>query len=446
MKSYSQKVLSCVKESPGIAEILIGKKILGQLPNILKRNFSSKSVFILADQNTWQVAGFKSFEHLSNKSFKVSYEILDSKPEPSVELAQTVMSKITFGNCILLAIGSGVINDLGRYIAFDLELDYACIATAASMDGYASAGSPLSINGFKKTINCKPAKVILADLDLIASAPQEMVSAGYADIAGKIPAGADWILSDRLGIEPVNEVVWSLVHDGLKDWLPTVQLTNVSNLDSLDELFARLTMIGLAMEKHGSSRPASGADHQIAHIWEMEGLKYNGQKVSHGHCVAIGCLIILKLYEWLCEQKLEKLQIKDITKSYPSMDDKKIKIKKCFGSTELMNKAVLESTQKHLEQYELEKRLFHLVNKWREIRESLKLHLVSFSEMKTWLANVNAPSKPSEIGLSEIELKATVRKALWIRSRYTILDILFETGLLDDAIEQALSSPEIEYA
>ena len=66
--------------------------------------------------------------------------------------------------------------------------------------------------------------------------------------------------------------------------------------------------------------------------------------------------------------------------------------------------------------------------------------------MKTWLANVNAPSKPSEIGLSEIELKATVRKALWIRSRYTILDILFETGLLDDAIEQALSSPEIEYA
>ena len=125
MKSYSKKVLSCVKESPGIAEILIGKKILGQLPNILKRNFSSKSVFILADQNTWQVAGFKSFEHLSNKSFKVSYEILDSKPEPSVELAQTVMSKITFGNCILLAIGSGVINDLGRYIAFDLELDYA---------------------------------------------------------------------------------------------------------------------------------------------------------------------------------------------------------------------------------------------------------------------------------------------------------------------------------
>ena len=110
------------------------------------------------------------------------------------------MSKITFGNCILLAIGSGVINELGRYIAFDLKLDYACIATAASMDGYASAGSPLSINGFKKTINCKPAKVILADLDLIASAPQEMVSAGYADIAGKIPAGADWIY----------QIVWEL--------------------------------------------------------------------------------------------------------------------------------------------------------------------------------------------------------------------------------------------
>ena len=178
----------------------------------------------------------------------------------------------------------------------------------------------------------------------------------------------------------------------------------------------------------------------------MEGLKYNGEKVSHGHCVAIGCLIVLKLYEWLCKQKLERLQINDITKSYPSMDDKKIKIERCFGPTELMNKAVMESKQKHLEQYELEKRLFHLVNNWPKIRESLKLHLISFGDMKTWLANVNAPSKPSEIGLSEIELKATVRKALWIRSRYTILDILFEMDLLEDAIEQALSSPEIEYA
>ena len=118
-----------------------------------------------------------------------------------------------------VVVGSGVMNDLVKYAAFGLGIPYMCVATAASMDGYTSAGAPLSERGFKKTIRCLPARVLLADLDVIASAPPEMTGWGYGDLAGKIPAGGDWIIADALGVEPIDAVAWPMVQDGLQGWL-----------------------------------------------------------------------------------------------------------------------------------------------------------------------------------------------------------------------------------
>ncbi len=163
-------------------------------------------------------------------------------------------------------------NDLVKYAAFHLNRPYLCVATAASMDGYTSAGSPLSEKGFKKTLQCRPAKVVLADLDIIAAAPAAMTGWGYGDLAGKVPAGADWIIADALGIEPVDDIAWPMVQGNLRRWLGDPAAIASGDRRAMEGLFAGLTLVGLAMEAHGSSRPASGADHQVAHLWEMEDL------------------------------------------------------------------------------------------------------------------------------------------------------------------------------
>ena len=83
-------------------------------------------------------------------------------------------------------------------------LPYVSVATAASMDGYAASGAAMLDGGFKRTLACAPPIAIVADLDVIAKAPPRMAAWGYGDLAGKLIAGADWILADAAGEDPLD--------------------------------------------------------------------------------------------------------------------------------------------------------------------------------------------------------------------------------------------------
>ena len=57
-----------------------------------------------------------------------------------------------------------------------------------------------------------------------AAAPAGMNASGYADLLAKLTAGADWIVADALGIEPIDPPSWQMVQANLRDWLsdPTI--------------------------------------------------------------------------------------------------------------------------------------------------------------------------------------------------------------------------------
>ena len=175
-----------------------------------------------------------------------------------MELAETLRAVLASGPVTPVAIGSGVMNDLVKYAAFQLDRPYLCVATAASMDGYTSAGSPLSDRGFKKTIQCRPARAVLGDLDVITSAPAAMTGWGYGDLAGKVPAGGDWIIADALGIEPIDDVAWP--HGAGQPARLAGRPGRIAAGDpaAVEGLFAGLTLVGLAMELHGIVAPRLG--------------------------------------------------------------------------------------------------------------------------------------------------------------------------------------------
>ena len=231
-------------------------------------------------------------------------------------------------------------NDLVKYAAFQQHLPYCVVATAASMDGYASAGAPLSKDGFKITIPVRCPRAIIADLDVIASAPAEMAGWGYGDLAGKVPAGADWIIADALGIEPIDHDVWSLVQDNLRDSLCDPTAVRQGEFGAIAKLFCGLTITGLAMEFHGTSRPASGADHQIAHLWEMQGLSFKGERVSHGACVSVGTVTVLALYEWLLTQDLARLDVESIVARAPNLDERFAEINRRITNPKIAERAL----------------------------------------------------------------------------------------------------------
>ena len=428
---------AAVARSASIAEVLIAAGAVLQAGSLYTRVFGAGSACLIADENTWRAAGSTVEAALQLQGIVTRRHILPAKPrpKPTVELATDIASVLARDSATPVAIGSGVINDLVKYAAFTLHRPYMCVATAASMDGYTSAGAPLSDKGFKKTIATRPARAVLADLDVIAAAPPEMLGWGYGDLAGKVPAGGDWIIADALGIEPLDDVAWPMVQNGLAGWLSAPERLAQGDRAALDGLFAGLTLIGLAMEAHGSSRPASGADHQIAHIWEMEDLCQNGESVSHGACVSVGCVAVLRLYDWLLAQDLTRLDVARIIANAPNPTKQAGIIREAFGMGEIAERAVVETRAKAVSPEAHLARLKVLAEIWPNLATRLRSRLMPAQDMVQRLQAIGAPASASDIGVSRAHLRATISKARYLRDRYTVLDLLDETGLLSKAID-----------
>lgn len=417
-----------VARSKALAEVVVAEGALEGVAAAHARHFGGAPAVVVADANTFEAAGRRVAEALG-----ASVHLLETpaRPKPTVEAGRAIAEAM--GGAVPVAVGSGVINDLTKFAAHALGRRYLCVPTAASMDGYASAGAPLSEGGFKKTIPCRAPLAIVADLSVIAAAPARMSGWGYGDLAGKAPAGGDWIVADALGVEPIDEAAWPMVQGGLAGWLASPEAVRGGDPAALAGLFDGLTLSGLAMEAHGTSRPASGADHQIAHVWEMEGLSLGGEPVAHGACVSVGCLAALALFDWVLERDLARLDAAAIAAAAPSLEDELAAVDAAFAPR-IAARARDETRAKHLPRPDHEARLRRLAEVWPALRERLAAHLPRAARMRAALAAAGAPTTSEEIGVDAARLAATVRASRHIRSRYTVLDLLAECGLLEAAI------------
>ncbi len=435
----AELIRQAVARSANVAEVLIAPGALAEAGAVYLRRFGPGDACLIADENTWAAAGGAIARSLQAAGIATRTHILPARPrpKPTVELAVALREVLEEDDAIPVAIGSGVINDVVKHAAFALGRDYLCVATAASMDGYTSAGAPLSEKGFKKTIACRPAKALLADLDVIAAAPPEMTGWGYGDLAGKVPAGGDWMIADALAIEPIDDVAWPMVQDGLEGWLSAPERIAAGDPDAVEGLFLGLTLVGLAMEAHGSSRPASGADHQIAHLWEMDDLHHKGERVSHGACVAVGTIAALRMYDWLLSR--DQLGIDPSRLSGVSLVAKEAEIRRLFGAGEVADRAMAETRLKHVEGQELSARLSRAGEIWPALSARLRARLWSAEDMTAHLSLAGAPARAADIGVGDRYLYESILKARFLRSRYTVLDLLDECGLLEQAALAAIA-------
>jgi glycerol-1-phosphate dehydrogenase [NAD(P)+] len=440
ISSSRTRLTEAVRNSDAVAEVRVGRGLLADLPHFLRTHGADGSVCLFADANTWRAAGEQAHEILRGAGWQSEPFILPGRPRvgPDRRTGDELRAFLAGRDHFLVAVGSGVLNDLAKYAAFQLERPYVVVATAASMDGYTSAGSPLSEDGFKITLPCRPARAVLGDLGILAEAPAEMNGWGFGDLAGKLPAGADWILADALGIEPVDPVAWALVQEDLPQQLSRPAEVAAGNPSAVEELFCGLNLVGLAMERHGSSRPASGADHQIAHLWEMEGLSLNGEKVSHGACVSVATVAMLRLYRWWLRQDLR--DVVDGVKSAPptSRERELALLHSLLPDPAIASRAEREFAPKLLSPAERTQRLVRLQQEGVALQEKVRDQLDRIPDLAERLAQAGAPFHPSQIGIDGERLRHTVRAARFLRSRYTLLDLLAEMGQLDRAIDASL--------
>jgi len=268
-----------------------------------------------------------------------------------------------------------------------------------------------------------------------------MTASGYGDLLGKVTAGADWMVADALGVEPIDPRVWQLAQGPLRAAVGRPAELAGGDREALERLVEGLVLSGLAMQAHASSRPASGAEHQFSHLWEMEGLGHDRRPpLSHGFKVGVGTVAVAALYERLLERDLAALDIDALTRDWPSPEQAEAAVRAAHTTPGLDEAAVAETLAKHADPATLARRLARLADRWPALRDRLRSQLLPAAELRELLGAAGAPTRPSELGLAAPAFRATYQRARMIRRRYTVLDLAAETGTLDELVDELFAT------
>lgn len=432
------KTATALKAADQTRSLVSGFGILDSTPQQFREEFPGRKALIIADINTYEIAGKQVEAAFRNENIEIESSVIfpDTHLYAGYSFVEQLVERLKDNDAIPVAVGSGTINDLTKLAAHQCNRPYQCVATAASMDGYTAFGASITRNGAKQTFNCPAPRACITDIGLIAGAPMKMTASGYADLFAKVTAGADWILADVLNIEKIDTRSWNIVQDGLREALSDPAGIQQRRPAAIEKLMEGLILGGFAMQAHKTSRPASGAEHQFSHLWNMEHHTNQGESVSHGFQVAIGTLAITSLYELFLNSPIDQLDIEACCNNWPDREQMKKEINEQFGGTEIYEMACTETLAKHCTPAELKPALTTLKNHWSELKHQLREQLIPFSAIKNSLKTVGAPVEPEEIGLSREKLKQTFIRAYYIRRRFTILDIGFRTQLIDSWLEQ----------
>lgn len=400
---------------------------LAELPELLRVAFPGQRPWPVADDNTWAAAGQRAVEIMQAAGLEPhpAY-IFPGHPilHPDYKYSQKLATLIPEG-AVPVSIGSGVINDIVKCASGIANIRYCCVPTACSVDGYASNGGAMSVNGTKKTVRCPAPYAICADTDILDKAPAPMLAAGYADLMAKITGGADWIVADAVGEEKIDQPIWNLIQKPLRGWLKDCHDSHA--------ILTGLNTTGYSMQMYHDSRPASGAEHLFSHIWEMEGLNKDGQDISHGFKVGIGLLIDTLLLEFI--QNHSFAEVAPLMKPGLTREGRLAEIDEllklgCYGPEPKET-----AMRKFMEGDKLKERRELIAAQWEPLRAKLAGQLLPFAEIKRMLKEANCPTHPAEIGLTPEQFRHGVPAAQLIRLRYTCLDFLYEAGLLDAAVK-----------
>ena len=257
-----------------------------------------RNILLVADENTFAAAGEKTVFALAGKNIRKVIFSGGAILVPNETAIHEVRSALSDAD-LIVGIGSGVIQDLCKYVSFESKIPYIIVATAPSMDGYASNGAAMITGGMKVTYPAGLPVAIIADTEVIRNAPIEMLKAGYGDIIGKFSALNDWKLSHLINGEYFCPYIYDLTYAQIQKTLSLADGILKRDEESVKALMEALTIIGILMSFAGSSRPASGSEHHLSHYFEVLGLLKNEPYFCHGIDVAYSTYVTAQLRQEL---------------------------------------------------------------------------------------------------------------------------------------------------
>lgn len=282
-----------------VRDVITGAGAVKKLPESLKMLGASKP-FVVTDKNTLDAAGRDVLSVLDGAGIAYTpFTFADAVIKPDEHAAGSLIMHFDTECDAVIGVGSGVINDCCKILAAKTKRPYVIVASAPSMDGFASDTSSVEIDGLKVSLPAKSADVIIGDTDILKKAPARMLSSGVGDMLAKYISIAEWRISALINGEYFCADIAEIIRESLKKCTDNAEGLLRRDGKAVEAVFEGLVGVGFAMSFAGVTRPASGGEHYFSHLWDMRGLEFGYPTELHGIQCALGTYICASIYHRL---------------------------------------------------------------------------------------------------------------------------------------------------
>lgn len=369
-------------------------------------------IAVVGDENTWPALGARVAKALGEVE-----EIVLSRPKADERTAELLEGRARHADA-LVAVGSGTLNDLCKYVTHRTGRRCAVFATAPSMDGYVTTTVSITREGFKLSLPAQAPTGVFFDLKVLAAAPLRMARAGLGDTVCRTTAQVDWLLSHLLLDTTYAATPYRLMAEDEPRLYAKAHLLPEGDLGAMHLLTRLLILSGLGVLVTHTSHCGSMGEHQISHF--IDTFAEPHPKTLHGEQVGVATWSMARLQARMLEEDsppvLAPLRVDE--RDYETRFGR-------FASSCLAAVRQKPFTPEATE--ELNRRL---ERRWPEIRGRLRSVLLPLAELERVMTVAGVARRATELGIDSAFYRRAVGEAHEIRNRYSFLDLAAQTGRL----------------
>lgn len=398
-----------------------------------------KNPLVVCGPNGLKAAGERVCGILEENGIPYVLSVIPSADGENIEPSEFAVGSVALNlslhkECdLLIAVGSGVVNDTCRLVSNLAKLPYIIVGTAPSMDGYASSNSCMEINNIKLTLFEHMPAAVVCDTEIMVQAPMRMLWAGLGDMFAKYSALCEWRIAEIANGEERCPQIAELMKRSLRKIVAGAGSISARSMEAVDSITEGLILSGLCIAFIGSSRPASGQEHYFSHCWEMMSIARGEKADLHGIQVGIGTLLTLKLYGYLRTLRPTMEHARSVAEAF-DRNAWADNIRRVFGSTADGIISAAEATGRNDPVKRLE-RAERIISRWDEILKIMDEELPEYDRIEALMKNAGMPMAPSDIGYSVTDTVDAFVCSRDVRDKYLLSSMLFDLGYLDEAAE-----------
>ncbi|TIP75647.1 MAG: sn-glycerol-1-phosphate dehydrogenase [Mesorhizobium sp.] len=400
--------------------IVIEESLEGRAADLVSELDLGERFTVVADPATYDALGERVARELKTLG-PVDVVILDH-PHADMANVESLAVKLADADAVV-AVGSGTINDLCKFVTGRNGRRYCVFGTAGSMNGYTSTTASITLeSGLKVSLPSHAPSGFFVDLGVSAAAPTYLSAAGFGDCLCRSVAQIDWWMSHRLLGTAYHQVPFLIQEQDEAALNERAARLAEHDIEANGYLYRVLTLCGLGISFTGVSNHGSMGEHQISHYIDcFAGERHPG--TLHGTQVGVASLTMARLQQAMLAS--DKPPVVKATKIHP--DDMVRRMGPAVAAQcldELKNKAFDETGAAAFNE--------RLQELWPTLRQELKQFMVPVDEMQRLLKTTGGPISAAELGTPADFYREAVVHCREMRNRFSFLDIAADAGMLED--------------